>query len=102
VLIFNAGTRQSFTAPLSMNSVGNWKRLLDYNILAFNGSVQAAIKVLDGQIIALASQYEGNCNYLRYYNGIKTMIKSLFDGWKLELREIGSNWLFFYIKLIST
>lgn len=94
VCIPNAGF--SSGGSLMEGSVGDWKKMLDVNVIGLNHCTQLAIKsmlknkVVDGQVVMVNSMSGhripgGN---LRFYAATKFAVTGLLEGWRQEIRAM--------------
>jgi len=98
VCINNAGL--SSATSLLEGSMQDWKNMLDVNVLALclctQLSVQSMIrhKIDDGQIV-MVSSFSGHRvapnPSTRFYAASKFAVTGLLEGWRQEVRDLGSN-----------
>jgi len=98
VCVNNAGLSSAET--LTEGSMESWRQMLDVNVLALclctQLSVQSMTKhgVDDGQIV-MVSSFSGHRvppnPSTRFYAATKFAVTGLLEGWRQEVRDLGSN-----------
>ena len=95
VCVANAGTTK--TAKLLESDYDTCKELLDLNVLALTYCVQLSLKSMmrrnvdDGQIFLMGSTSAHRVGANRFYAATKHAVRALQEGFRLELRELGSH-----------
>jgi len=98
VCINNAGLSAAET--LMDGKVDDWRRMLDVNVLALCLATQLSIKSMtkhgidDGQVV-MVSSFSGHrvppSPSTRFYAATKFAVTGLLEGWRQEVRDMGSN-----------
>ncbi len=95
VLINNAGVGRA--APLSSGATEHWREMLELNVLALCICTREAVTDMrargdDGQVIHVASMASHRVPPgSGVYSATKFAVRSLIEGLRLELRELGSD-----------
>ncbi len=95
VCVANAGTNT--TPKLLDGNYNDFKELLNLNILALTYCTQLSIKSMrernvdDGQIIMMSSTSAHRIGSNRFYSVTKHAVKAVQEGFRQELRELGSH-----------
>lgn len=98
VCINNAGLSTAET--LMEGKMEDWRRMLDVNVLALCLATQLSIKSMtkhgidDGQVV-MVSSFSGHrvppSPSTRFYAATKFAVTGLLEGWRQEMRDLGSN-----------